>query len=162
MKKEITLVITACLFLLAYVLDYFAGALKLTILSPIQFIDASYFKLYPMTYVSVVVRSIALMLSVTLFLSMMERQYFKKLGIVFFLGFVSEIYAFQILATGSTITPVLWTLAISYSGVLLLIPMAFYFFLGIANFLIPPAKNTTPLVRHEESETNNSSSVLNP
>lgn len=162
MKKEITLVITACLFLLAYILDYFAGTLQLTIFSPIQFIDLSYFKLYPMTYVAVIIRSFALMLSVTLFLSMMERQYFKKVGIALFLGFVSEIYAFQILATNSTVTPMLWTLAISYAGALLLVPVIFYIFLGVANFLIPPAKNTATLVKNDTLNKDDSPSVLNP
>src|SRR3989344_5822360 len=145
MKKEVTLVITVCLFLLAYVLDYFAGALKLQITNPLMFLNESFFKLYPMTYVAVIVRSVAIMLSVTLILSLMERQFFVKLGISAFLAFIAEIYAFQQLATGAKITPLLWTLAISYGGALLLIPIIFYIFAGIADFLIPQRKNVTHL-----------------
>ncbi|KKP46380.1 MAG: hypothetical protein UR39_C0011G0032 [Candidatus Woesebacteria bacterium GW2011_GWA1_33_30] len=159
MKKEVTLVITTCLFLLAYILDYFAGALKLQITNPLIFLNESFFKLYPMTYVAVIVRSVAIMLSVTLILSIMERQYFKKLGIAFFLSFIAEIYAFQQLATGAKITPLLWTLAISYGGAILIIPIIFYIFAGIADFLIPQRKNVTHL---PTSQSNDSSSVLNP
>ena len=106
------------------------------------------------------IRSIALVLSVTLVLSVMERQYFVKLGIAAFLTFIAEIYAFQQLATKATITPLLWTLAISYGGALLLIPMIFYIFAGISNILIPPSKNTTVLPKNEPDSS--SSSVLNP
>lgn len=161
MKKEITFVIAALLFLLAYVLDYFAGKLSLTgIFSPLTFLSQSYFTLYPMTFVAVIIRSIAIMLSVTLILSVMERQYFVKLGIVAFLAFIAEIYAFQQLATGATITPLLWTLAISYGGAMLVIPIVFYVFAGIANFLIPHNKNEVHLPQSEPNS--GSSSVLNP
>ena len=161
MRKEIVFVITAGLFILAYILDYFAGALSLNIVSPIAFLNQGYFTLYPMTFVAVFVRSTALMLSVTLILSVMERQYFTKLGISFFLTFIAEIYAFQQLATGATITPLLWTLAISYGGAMLVIPMIFYIFAGIAIFLIPHNKNEVRLPK--EAVTNQTdSSVLNP
>jgi hypothetical protein len=109
MKKEVTFVITASLFLLAYALDYFAGKLSLSIISPIAFLNQGYFGLYPMTFVSVMVRSIAIMLSITLILSVMESQYFTKLGISAFLAFIAEIYAVQALATGATITSLLCT-----------------------------------------------------
>ena len=161
MKKEITFVITACLFLLAYVLDYFAGTLSLSIISPIAFLNQNYFALYPMTFVAVVVRSVAIMLSVTLILSVMERQYFVKLGISAFLAFIAEIYAFQQLATGATITPLLWTLAISYGGAMLVIPMVFYIFAGVVNFLIPTTKNTVALPKIDPQNPSDSS-VLNP
>lgn len=160
-KKEIVFVITAGLFILAYVLDYFAGKLNLNgVFSPLTFLDKSYFALYPMTFVAVIIRSIAIMLSVTLILSVMERQYFVKLGISAFLTFIAEIYAFQQLATGATITPLLWTLAISYGGAMLVVPMIFYLFAGIANFLVPPSKNMASFPKIEPKS--NDSSVLNP
>lgn len=159
MRKEIVFVITVLLFLLAYTLDYFAGKLSLSIVSPIAFLNQSYFTLYPMTFVAVMVRSVAIMLSVALILSVMERQYFVKLGIAAFLAFIAEIYAFQQLATGATITPLLWTLAISYGGAMLIVPMIIYVFAGIANFLIPHNKNETHLPQPESSSN---SSVLNP
>ncbi|WKZ25580.1 MAG: hypothetical protein QY322_04345 [bacterium] len=157
MKKEVVFVITLGLFIVAYALDYFAGSLNLVVTSPLFFLRESYFKLYPMTFVAVVIRSVAIMLSVTLILSIMERQYLKKALISLVLGFVAEIYAFQILATSSTVTPVLWTLAISYAGVLLLIPIIVYILLAIYNFLIP--QTGTELKVETDSPK---SSVLNP
>lgn len=162
MKKEITFVITACLFLLAYILDYFAGPITINVFNPIAFIQQNFFAIYPMTFVAVMVRSVAIMLSLTLILSVMERQYFVKLGILAFLAFIAEIYAFQQLATGATITPLLWTLAISYGGAMLVIPIISYLFLGIANFLVPPVKNTTNFPKIEPSNPVSNSSVLNP
>lgn len=155
MRKEIVFVITAGLFILAYVLDYFAGKLLLTgIFNPLTFLSQNYFTLYPMTFVAVFVRSTAIMLAVTLILSVMDRQYFTKLGISAFLTFIAEIYAFQQLATGATITPLLWTLAISYGGAMLVIPMIFYIFAGIANFLIPHNKNEVRLPKTESIPSN--------
>lgn len=159
MKKEITFVITLGLFLLAYALDYFAGNLNIIVASPIYFLSENYFKLYPMTFVAVIVRSTAIMLSVTLLLSVIDRQYFKKMTIALFLAFVAEIYSFQILATNSNITPLLWTLAISYAGALLVIPIIVYIVLGIADFLIPH-KNTVSLPKTENTPSD--TSVLNP
>lgn len=60
-----------------------------------------------MTFAAVIVRSIAIVLSITFVLSVMERQYFVKLGITIFLAFIAEFYTFQQLATGATITPLL-------------------------------------------------------
>lgn len=162
MKKEITFVVCASLFLLAYILDYFAGSLSLNITSPLYFVTEYYFRLYPMTFVAVAIRSVALMMSLTLILSLIERQYFKKVIIALVIGFVAEIYAFQILATGSLITPVLWTLAISYSGALLLIPTIIYIFLGIADLLIPPTKSNSTLYKEVTPTKQENSSVLNP
>ncbi len=159
MKKEILFVITICLFLLAYALDYFAGSLNLGVLTPLAFLNKIYFNTYPMTFVAVITRSIALMLSITLILSAVEKQYFTKLGISAFLAFIAEIYAFQQMATGVKITPTLWTLAISYGGAMLIVPMFFYVLAGIANFLIPNNKNE---VHFSPSEPNTKTSVLNP
>lgn len=160
MKKEVTFIITASLFLLAYALDYFAGKINLGVINPLQFLDPSYFKTYPMTFVAVTVRSVAIMLSTTLILSIMERQFFKKVIIALGLAFIAEIYAFQILATGVKVTPTLWTLAIAYGGAMLVIPIIFYIFLGIADFLIPDRRKTAHLP--ESTPTSPDSSVLNP
>lgn len=161
MKKEVTFVITASLFLLAYALDYFAGKINLGVINPLQFLNPNYFKTYPMTFVAVAVRSVAIMLSTTLILSIMERQFFKKVAIALGLAFIAEIYAFQILATGVKVTPTLWTLAISYGGSLLILPIIVYIFLGVADILIPDRKKTAHLPE-SESSASESSSVLTP
>ena len=114
-----------------------------------------------MTFVAVAVRTTALVISVSLVLSLIEKQYFQKIIISLFLAFVSEIYAFQQLATGAKITPVLWTLAISYAGAGLIIPIIFYIFARITQFLIPQPKNVVHLPQ-EEDNSSDSSSVLNP
>ena len=161
MKKEVVFVIAAALFLFAYILDYFAGPINLIVKSPLFFLDLKYFNLYPMTFVAVAVRTTALVISVSLVLSLIEKQYFQKIIISLFLAFVSEIYAFQQLATGAKITPVLWTLAISYAGAGLIIPIIFYIFARITQFLIPQPKNVVHLPQ-EEDNSSDSSSVLNP
>lgn len=154
MKKEITFVICVCLFFLAYILDYFAGAIRLNILSPLAFLKNNYFLTFPMTSIAITFRSLAIMSSVALILSIIEKKYFLKLGISTFLLVIAEAYAFQQLATGAKITPITWTLSISYGGVLLLIPMIFYLIAAIANFLIPQSRNS-PSEKNEPS-------ILNP
>lgn len=161
MKKEATFVITAALFLLAYALDYFAGKINLGVINPLEFLNAAYFKTYPMTFVAVVIRSVAITLSTTLVLSVMERQFFKKAAIALVLAFIAEIYSFQILATGVKVTPTLWTLAISYGGAMLIIPMVFYIIAGIVNFLLPQQKNTVVLTKTDQ-QPGQKSSILTP
>lgn len=161
MKKELVFIITICLFLFSYVLDYFAGALRLNITNPIQFLNQKYLMLYPMTFVSLVSRAIALTASVTLLLSLIDKKYITKIIISLFLGFIAEVYAFQQLATGVRFTSVIWTLSISYAGILLLIPIVVYAILGITNFLIPSQKANL----HLKKDTNNENcepSTLNP
>ncbi len=152
-KKEIVFVITICLFGFSYLLDYFAGALRLNITSPLMFLTQKFLILYPMTFVSLTIRSIALMISVSLILSLIEKKYFTKIIISFFIGFIAEVYAFQQLATGARFTPVTWTLSISYGGALLIIPIIFYVLAAITNFLIPHNKNETHLPKQEPSES---------
>lgn len=161
MKKEVLLFVVGLLFLLAYVLDYLAGSVGLSITHPIQLTNYTFFAPYPLTTFAIAVRSVSLMLSVVLFLSLMEYQYFKKLGISLFLGFIAFIYGYQQLITLGNITPLLWTIAITYSGVLLILPSVVYLLLGLYYLLIPPQK-VHEEIKLEENNSNNNSSVLNP
>lgn len=160
MKKEVLLFVVGILLLLAYVLDYLAGSVGLLITHPIQLTNYTFFAPYPLTTFAIVVRSVSLMLSVVLFLSLMEYQYFKKLFISLFLGFIAFIYGYQQLITNGSITPLLWTIAITYSGVLLILPSVVYLLLGFYYLLIPPQKVHEEIKLEEKS--NNNSSVLNP
>lgn len=161
MKKEVIAFIAICLFIGAYILDYFAGNLNLGVVNPLDFLRESTFKAYPMTFVSVILRSIALAISTTLVVSMLDRQYFKKAAILSTIGFIAQIYSFQILATNSKVTPLLWTLAISYSGFLLAISVILYILTGIYFFLIPPKKEVFPKTE-EVKPSQDSGSILNP
>ncbi len=160
MRKEIQFVIIICLFSFSYVLDYFAGALRLNITTPFQFLDQKYLSLYPMTFVSLASRAIALAASVSFLLSMIEKRYLTKILISFFITFIAEVYAFQQLATGVRFTSVIWTLSISYGGILLLVLILFYILASISNFLIPNSKNKTHMP--EKLSTEQESSTLNP
>ncbi len=152
-KKEIVFIVTICLFGFSYLLDYFAGSLRLNITSPLMFLTQKFLVLYPMTFVSLAIRSVALMISVSLILSLIDKKYFAKSIICFFIGFIAEVYAFQQLATGARFTPVTWTLSIAYGGALLIIPIIFYILAAITNFLIPQNKNETHLPKRESSES---------
>lgn len=153
MKKEIVFLITLGLFLLAYILDYFSGVLRINLQNPIAFLDKKFITLYPMTLVSIISRSIALMLSVWLILSLFEKKYLAKLGISLFLFFIGEVYSFQQLATGTKFSSLQWTLSISYGGALLIVPAIVYIIAGISNFLIP---------QNDNKKIEDNSSVLNP
>lgn len=153
-KKEIVFVITICLFGFSYLLDYFAGALRLNITSPLMFLTQKFLMLYPMTFVALTIRSVALMVSVSLILSLIEGKYSTKIVICLFTGFIAEVYAFQQLATGARFTPVTWTLSIAYGGALLIIPIIFYILAAITNFLIPQRKSEeTHLPKKDSSDS---------
>lgn len=163
MKKEAVFLITLIMLGFSYMLDYFAGSLNLTqIKNPLVFLDLKYFNLYPMTFVSVSIRSIAIAILVVLLLSAIERQYIKKALITLFIIFVAEIYSFQQLATGAKMTPTLWTLAISYAGMWLVLAIVFYIFSAIGNFLIPSQRGSSLSKEESVNDTKIEESVLNP
>lgn len=156
MRKEIIFIVTVGLFLLAYALDYFAGSINLHITSPLIFLDQKYLTLYPMTFVAVISRAIALMLSVFLVLSLMDKKYFTKIIVAVFLAFVAEIYVFQSMATGARFSTTSWLLSFAFGGALIIVPIIIYFIAAIANFLIPQDKKVV------NGPEQNNTSVLNP
>lgn len=163
MKKEKVAIFALGLFLLSYILDYFAGAVRINVTNPFAFLDQKFISLFPMTFISILSRSIAIMITYFVIMSLFEKKYQTKIFITFFLMFISQAYAFQQLATGIKFTSTVWTLSISYAGLLFFIPLLYFILVGVFKFLIPDEKSDKfEKIETKSNTTINSDSVLNP
>jgi hypothetical protein len=130
MKKEYIGVTICALFLLSYVLDYLAGPFTLTVTNPFLFIQ-QHLSVYPFTAAGIGIKTLGLLLSMILITLFIEKKYFVRALVVFFTATLFEFYAIQQLATGQQLIPIQWTLALSYTGVLLLLLTGIYIIIGI-------------------------------
>lgn len=137
MKKEYFLITAAAFFILAYVFDYLAGPVIIPLkeTNPFAFLAPSYLNNYPLTAVSVVIRSLGIFICAAFISTMLKKQYFLKFIAALIVGVLAELYAIQQIATGVSTTPLQWTLSIAYAGGLLGILVVFYLFVGAAQFI---------------------------
>jgi hypothetical protein len=132
MKKEYQIVGAIGLFALAYALDYFAGPISATIKNP--FVLGNFLDKYPFTAVGIASRSLAIMLTVNLILSLVGSTLAKALSALF-LGGLFELYAIQQLATSAKMTTLQWTLSLAYGGFLLAFLIIYYLIIGVVKGL---------------------------
>ncbi len=161
-KKEYILITTFFLFILSYVLEYVTGNIILKITgNPYNFlIDKNNLSRIPLTIVEICVKSVSLFLSFTLLLSLFNKKYLQKFLFVIVFSALSQLYAIQQIMTKTSITSMQWTLAISYSGILILILGAYYFIQFIVYGI-----NDKLIVKKDilsENETKKEESILNP
>lgn len=140
MKKEYVLGAILGLFVFGYVLDYLAGPLPLTINSPYAFFSPVLLTQYPFTAVSILIKTIAIAGVALLIFSFFEKQYFVKAIVLFCIAGLFELYAIQQLRSGSMMIPLEWVLALTSSGLVLLIPTVTFLILGIVYLLIGKLK----------------------
>lgn len=131
MKKENLFILTAGLFILAYVLDCLAGPVNITVKNHLAFLVPSVINKYPFTAVAIAIRTFGIFLGILLLFSLIKEKYFAKAVGIFCLGALVELYTIQQLATGNRMTPIQWTLSLGYFGILLIIPIIFYIFKGL-------------------------------
>ena len=129
--KEYLLLVVAGLFIASYVLNMFAGPVKLNLTSPVQFLNPNIISRYPFTAVEIFVRALALAMGIVVFLSFIEKKYFPKMATCIILGGLGVLYAIQQLANQGKITPLQWTLAFAGAGVMLVPPIIYYLVRGI-------------------------------
>jgi hypothetical protein len=144
MKKEYFAGAILGLFVFGYVLDYFAGPLRLTLTSPYAFFTSELLNQYPFTAVSILIKTIAVAAGFVLIFSFFERQYFVKAVVLFCVAGLFELYAIQQVRSGAMMIPLQWILALTASGVVLLIPTLIFLILGIVYLLIGKLKEETP------------------
>ena len=132
-QKEVWLVVAAVGFLLAWLIDRLAGPVSITVGGPIAFLKSNaLLSRYPFTATAIIIRSIALFISTMLLVtSIMERKYFTKAIILFFVGALAEFYAIQQLANGFSLTSAQWTLSIAYGSLSLAVGIIWMVLMGI-------------------------------
>lgn len=148
MKKEHFLIVAVSLFVLAYVLDFVAGPVSFNIKTPFSFLDPLIIGKYPLTTVAIGARTLAITISIVLFLSLLGGFYFSKAVTVIFLGVMFGLYGIQQVATGTRTTTIQWTLSLVYAGVFLLVPTVYYTIRGLVEK--GKAKGTAILERRKE------------
>lgn len=131
MKKEYSLVTAAVFFLISYLIDRLAGAVHIVVKNPLIFITKAVYLDYPFTSFAITLKALGLFIMIVLLLSFIEKAYFTKASVVFFLALFAELYAIQQTATRGITTPIQWTLAFAYAGLLLSIPFIYYLLKGI-------------------------------
>lgn len=153
---EVWVVVAAIGFLLAWLIDRFAGPVTITVESPVAFLKSTtLLNRYPFTAAAVVIRSLAVFISVMLTLSFVEKNYFSKAIFLVFVGLLGEFYAIQQLANGFKLTTIQWTLAIAYGSLLLTLGVVGLILKGIWSFFGGTESS-------EISEENEEKSVLEP
>ena len=152
MKKEYSLVAAAVFFLVSYIIDKLAGGVLIVVKSPNQFIFDAIYLQYPFTSFAIALKVGGLFITIVLLLSFIEKAYFKKAIITFLLAFTAQLYAIQQTATGARTTPIQWTLAIAYTGVLLVIPTIYYLIKGIVTLLYSGLSSNQKAKEKKEKE----------
>ena len=133
MKQEYILILIAGLIILAYVLDAVVNPLNIKLVTPYHFFDPQILSKYTFTTASLVIKSIALFIAPLWFLSFLSFSKLTKGGILLFLSALMQLYALQDVATNSKIIPLEWSLALTLTGVVLLIPTIMFILAGLAN-----------------------------
>ena len=156
-KKEVWIVVGALGFLLSWIIDRLAGPVSIVVGNPIAFLTSPILlNTYPFTATAIIIRTIALFISVMLIISVLNGKYFLKAILLFFVGLLSEFYAIQQLATGFRLTTIQWTLSIAYSALSLVLGIIIMILMGIwASF------NKKETSRNIEKD-NKEESILNP
>lgn len=159
LQKEIWIVIAAVAFLVAWLIDRLGGPVSILVGNPIAFLQSSVLlHKYPFTATAIIIRTAAIFISSMLALSIIEKRYFTKAVILFFVGLLAEFYAIQQLATGSHITNIQWTLSIAYASLSLVIGILAMILQGIWSLFNKGEEKAAP---YEESIKGNNS-ILEP
>lgn len=118
------------LLILGYILDAIVNPLSLQLPTPYHFFEPGSFSTYPFTTTSIVIKSIALFLAPIWFLSFLSFNSLTKGTIILIISGLMQLYALQDVATNSQIVPLEWSLSLTLTGVLLLIPAVIYMLIG--------------------------------
>lgn len=147
MKKEYIAVAIIGLFILGHVLDYAAGPVSIVLKSPFEFVNPDLLSRYPFTTVSIIIKTIALFSAILLVFSFFRKKLLSKGVLLLFIAAMFELYSIQQMATGMALIPIQWTLTLTATGILLLLPTVLFFLLGVFHAII----NKT--LKNDEEET---------
>jgi len=147
--REVWAVIAGVMFLLSYLIDKLAGPVAITVKAPIAFLTSPYLlDTYPFTATAILIRTVAIFISIMLIMSLFQRKYFSKVIILLFVGVLAEFFAIQQLATGFRVTTIQWTLAIAYGSITLILGVIWFILKGVWALFggkeVPEGSTTTP------------------
>ena len=132
MKQEYTLILVAGLVILAYVLDAVVNPLSIKLVTPYHFFDPQIMFKYSFTTTSIVIKSVAFFLATLRIISFLEVNKLVKGSILLAVSALVQLYALQDIVTNATVLPLEWSLALTLTGVALLIPTIIFILAGLA------------------------------
>ncbi len=164
-KKEHLFLLVLALFIFAYVLSNISGHISIKVSNnPYSFLyDQSNLQRIPLTIFEIGVKTIALFLSLGLFLSLIEKKYFTKAIVILLLSLLTQLYAIQQIMTKGSLTSMQWTLSISYAGAISLLYVIYFIFQGIVYSINSKLiENSSLKDKIKENNLKDESTVLKP
>lgn len=131
MKQEYVLIIIIGLLILTYVLEAIVNPLQLQLPSPYHFFDPTVLSKYIFSATSIMLRGVALIMASLWFLSFLHLSRLTKGAILLVISALMQFYALQDVATNSQVIPLEWSLSLTLTGVMLLVPAVLYIIIGL-------------------------------
>lgn len=130
MKHEFFIIVIVGLLVIAYVLDAVVNPLPIALSTPYEYFLTSIATTYIFTTTSIVLKAIAIFVSLILFLSFTGMSKLVKGAIILVFSGLLQLYALQDIVTRAGVVPVEWSLSFTLAGATLLIPAILYILLG--------------------------------
>lgn len=150
MKKEHLFLVAIGLFILSYVLDAIVNPLTLSLPSPYHFFTPETLSKYPFTSTTILMKTTAAVLVVILTSSVLGIGRMAKGASMLVVSALMQLYALQDVVSGAQVLPLEWSLALTLSGLVLLLPALFYLVAGMFS------SNDTPGISPQRSASSDS------
>ena len=131
MKSEIPAIIAVGLIVFASILDSLVKPLSLHLATPYHYFTLATVSLYPFTALSILLKTVALILTPIILLSMIGLKRSLSGGIMLGLSCLLQLYALQDVSSKSFSVPLEWSLALALAGIGLIIPTVIFLFFGL-------------------------------
>jgi hypothetical protein len=152
-QKEHAFVIIFGLFIVSYLLESIVTPLKIKLPTPYSYLSPAVFTKYPFTTAVVIIRAISLFLAPLFVLSFIPNRHFMKVGILFAIGLLAQLYSLQQLISGTTLIPLEWAISLSIAGALLIIPTIMIALKGV--FIAAKEKINMGKITFEDVDSSN-------
>ena len=143
MKKEYIIAFSIGLIILAYILDAIVNPLDMTLSlsTPYHYLTPEIVQTYAFTFTSVFFKALAIFLSIPTILAALDLKAITKGVSLLIISGLLQLYALQDVATKANVVPLEWSIALTVSGLMLLLPAIINLLIGFFSSF----KKETPL-----------------
>lgn len=131
MKKEYLFITIMVGLLLAYLLEATVDPLSIKLATPYQYLNLKYASQFPFTAATIVIRSISILFIPLFLTSFFQGAHIGKAVFLIVVSALEQLYSLQEITTGTTLLPLEWSLSLTLSGLVLLLPTTIYLLQGI-------------------------------
>lgn len=126
LRREQVVLLVIGLLLLSFLLDSLVLPLNLNLETPYHYLNLETITQYPFSTISLLTKTIATLLIPVVLFSLFQKSYAVKSVTLFITSLLMQLYGVQDLASGSSLLPLEWSLAVTFSGAGLLILSIYY------------------------------------